>query len=151
MIRNLLMVAVAIFALTLTLFGGAQGAEAASYQKKAVDTAKQNVGVRYVWGGTSPRGFDCSGLVKYSFQKAGKSLPRTAAEMHRKGKKVSTASMKPGDLMFFSQNKASKPSHVAIYIGNGKMIHAETYYKKVVVASINERYWKARFIGAKRV
>ncbi|WP_051633431.1 C40 family peptidase [Bacillus sp. UNC41MFS5] len=123
-------------------------AEAAYYHTKAINVAKANLGVPYRWGGLSPRGFDCSGLVKYSYGKAGKVLPRTAAEMfYKKGYRVT--SLKAGDLMFFSQNKASKPSHVAIYIGGGKMIQSSSS-KGVSIAYTSNSYWKPRFIGAKR-
>ncbi|WHY65686.1 C40 family peptidase [Neobacillus sp. SuZ13] len=123
-------------------------AEAAYYHTKAISVAKANLGVPYRWGGLSPRGFDCSGLVKYSYGKAGKVLPRTASEMfYKKGYRVK--SLKVGDLMFFSQNKASKPSHVAIYIGGGKMIQSSSS-KGVSIAYTNNSYWKPRFIGAKR-
>ena len=152
MFKKMMMTLTAVAVLTVVaLFGATPEAEASSYQTKAVTEAKKNLGVKYLWGGTTPRGFDCSGFVKYSYAKAGKTLPRTAAEMHRTGKAVNQSAMKPGDLMFFAQSKASRPSHVALYLGNGKMIHAETYYNKVVVGSINDRYWKPRFVGAKRI
>ncbi|WP_066257548.1 C40 family peptidase [Neobacillus drentensis] len=123
-------------------------AEAAYYHTKAISVAKANLGVPYQWGGLTPRGFDCSGLVKYSFGKAGKVLPRTAAEMfYNKGYRVN--SLRTGDLMFFAQNKASRPSHVAIYIGGGKMIQSSSS-KGVSIASTSNSYWKPRFIGAKR-
>ncbi|WP_335391351.1 C40 family peptidase [Neobacillus drentensis] len=123
-------------------------AEAAYYHTKAISVAKANLGVPYRWGGLTPSGFDCSGLVKYSFGKAGKVLPRTAAEMfYNKGYRVK--SLRTGDLMFFSQNKASRPSHVAIYIGGGKMIQSSSS-KGVSIAYTSNSYWKPRFIGAKR-
>jgi murein DD-endopeptidase len=123
-------------------------AEAAYYHTKAISVAKANLGVPYRWGGLTPNGFDCSGLVKYSYGKAGKVLPRTAAEMYyQKGYRVS--SLKEGDLMFFAPNKASRPSHVAIYIGGGKMIQASSS-KGVSIAYTSNSYWKPRFIGAKR-
>jgi murein DD-endopeptidase len=123
-------------------------AEAATYHTKAIQVAKANLGVPYRWGGLSPRGFDCSGLVKYSYGKAGKVLPRTAAEMYyNKGYRVK--SLQVGDLMFFSQNKASRPSHVAIYIGGGKMIQSSSS-KGVSIAYTSNSYWKPRYIGAKR-
>jgi len=123
-------------------------AEAAYYHTKAIKVAKTYLGVPYRWGGLSPRGFDCSGLVKYSYGKAGKVLPRTAAEMYyKKGYRVK--SLRVGDLMFFAQNKASRPSHVAIYIGGGKMIQSASS-RGVSIAFTNNSYWKPRFIGAKR-
>ncbi|WP_316568248.1 C40 family peptidase [Neobacillus sp. YIM B06451] len=123
--------------------------EAATYHNNAISVAKANMGKRYTWGGISPKsGFDCSGLVKYSFGKAGKSLPRTAGEMWGKGKRV--YSLKPGDLVFYKTYKSSRPTHVGIYIGNGKFIHSASS-KGVSVSYLNNSYWKPRYVGAKRI
>ncbi|MEK3799031.1 C40 family peptidase [Peribacillus sp. FSL H8-0477] len=124
--------------------------EAATYHKQAITTAKKNIGVKYTYGGLSPKGFDCSGLVKYSYKKAGKTLPRTAADMYKKGKKVSKSKLTTGDLLFFAPNKATRPTHVAIYMGSSKMIHAASS-KGVSIASTNNSYWKPKYIGAKRI
>ncbi|MGG3467975.1 C40 family peptidase [Neobacillus pocheonensis] len=124
-------------------------AAAAPYHTKAISVAKSNLGVPYRYGGITPKGFDCSGLVKYSFGQAGKVLPRTASDMYySKGTRVS--SLQVGDLMFFAPNKASKPTHVAIYIGNGQMIQSASS-KGVSIANISNVYWKPRYIGAKRI
>lgn len=131
-----------------TMFAGDK-AEAAYYHTKAISVAKANLGVPYQWGGMTPRGFDCSGLIKYSFAHAGKVLPRTAAEMYyTKGYRVS--SLQAGDLLFFAPNKASKPTHVAMYIGAGKMIMASSS-KGVMITYTNNSYWKPKYIGAKRI
>ncbi|NHM32628.1 C40 family peptidase [Neobacillus terrae] len=123
--------------------------EAAYYHTKAVSVAKSYLGVHYRWGGMTPSGFDCSGLVKYSYGRAGKVLPRTASQMYyTKGYKVRSLAF--GDLMFFAPNKASRPTHVSIYIGGGKMIQAATS-KGVSIASTSNSYWKPRFVGAKRI
>ncbi|OIK10703.1 hypothetical protein BIV59_13965 [Bacillus sp. MUM 13] len=119
-----------------------------AYHAKAIKVAKSNLGVKYRYGGTTPSGFDCSGLVKYSYAKAGKTLPRTAADMYEKGSRVS--SLKTGDLMFFAPNRASRPTHVSIYMGSGKMIQAATS-KGVSIAATSNSYWKPKFIGAKRI
>ena len=135
----------------LTIVMGTNGdkAQAATYHIKAVSVAESNLGTRYTWGGISPStGFDCSGLVKYSFGKQGRDLPRTAAEMYKKGSKVS--SLQEGDLLFFAPNKASKPTHVAIYVGDQQFIHASTS-KGVSFAKTSNSYWKPRYIGAKRI
>ncbi|WNF22694.1 SH3 domain-containing C40 family peptidase [Mesobacillus jeotgali] len=118
------------------------------YKSKAISVAKSNLGVKYKWAGNNPNGFDCSGLVNYSFDKAGIDLPRTAEEMYNVGTKVT--SYQPGDLLFFATSGGRKVTHVAIYIGNGQMIHSATS-KGVSIASINNPYWKPRFIGAKRI
>ncbi|WP_409291650.1 C40 family peptidase [Peribacillus sp. SCS-37] len=122
--------------------------EAATYHTKAISVAKTQLGVPYKWGGISSSGFDCSGLVKYSYNKAGKILPRTSAEMYTKGTRVSA--LAPGDLMFYAPNKASRPTHVSIYMGSGKMIQSASSYG-VSIATTNNTYWKPRFIGAKRI
>ena len=125
--------------------------EAASYHTKAISVAKSNLGVKYRWGGISTNGFDCSGLVKYSYGKAGKTLPRTAAQMYKTGTKVnSMSSLVPGDLMFFAPSKASAPTHVAIYLGGGKMIQSASS-KGVSISTTTNTYWKPKYIGAKRL
>ncbi|KKK38814.1 hypothetical protein WQ57_06840 [Mesobacillus campisalis] len=118
------------------------------YRSKAISVAKSNQGVKYLWGGSTPKGFDCSGLVSYSFKQAGKTLPRTAAEMYTKGTKV--ASLSPGDLLFYATAGGKKVTHVAIYIGNGQMVHA-TSSKGVTIDKMSNSYWKARYVGAKRI
>lgn len=142
---------VAGLSLAITLvtasFAGNQ-VEAASYLTKAIKVAKSELGTKYKMGGISSSGFDCSGLVKYSYQKAGKNLPRTTADIYIKGKKVK--SLPKGDLMFFAPNKAKKPTHVAIYIGNKEFIHSSSS-KGVSYAKTNNSYWKPMYIGAKRI
>jgi murein DD-endopeptidase len=125
-------------------------AEAAYYHTKAVSVAKSNIGVPYRWGGMSPSGFDCSGLIKYSYANAGKTLNRTAAQMfYGNGYRIYNY-IQPGDLMFYAPNKASSPTHVAMYIGNGKMIMASSS-KGVMITSTNNSYWHPRYIGTKRI
>ncbi len=125
-------------------------AEAAYYNSKAVTVAKSNIGVPYRWGGMSPSGFDCSGLIKYSYAKAGRTLNRTAAQMfYGNGYRIYSY-IQPGDLMFFAPTKASRPTHVAMYIGNGKMIMASSS-KGVMITTTNNPYWHPRYVGTKRV
>ena len=103
----------------------------------------------YVFGGTTPSGFDCSGYVKYVFAKQGISLPRLADEQYNVGVEVSRANLKAGDLVFFETYEPG-PSHSGIYIGNGKFISA-TSSRGVAVADLDTGYWGERYIGAKRV
>ncbi|MCQ6281382.1 C40 family peptidase [Bacillus sp. EB600] len=126
-------------------------AEAAyyNYHTTAITVAKSHIGTPYRWGGVSPGGFDCSGLVKYSYAKAGRTLNRTAAQMFY-GNGYRVYALQPGDLMFFAPTKASSPTHVAIYIGSGKMIMSSSS-KGVMITNTNNTYWHPRYIGAKRV
>lgn len=88
--------------------------------QQAVDAALSQRGTPYVWGGTSPGGFDCSGLIQWAYSQAGISLPRTAASQAQAGTPVPRSQLKPGDLVYFY----SPVTHIGIYIGNGKMVHA---------------------------
>ncbi len=114
-----------------------------------VATAQKYLGVPYVWGGTSPRGFDCSGLVQYVCRQNGISLPRTAASQRNAGRYVSRADLQPGDLVFFKSG--GRISHVGIYIGGGNMIHAPQTGDVVKVSSINSTYRVNGYAGAVRV
>jgi cell wall-associated NlpC family hydrolase len=118
------------------------------FRTKAISVAKSNKGVKYKWGGTTPKGFDCSGLVSYSFKQAGVTLPRTAAEMYKKGTAVKA--LAPGDLVFYATSSGKKVTHVAIYIGDGQVIHSTTS-AGVSITSMNNSYWKTRYVGSKRI
>ncbi len=126
-------------------------AEAAyyNYHTKAIAVAESYIGVPYRYGGISPSGFDCSGLVKYSYSTTGRTLNRTAAQMFY-GNGYHVYSLQPGDLMFFAPTKYSSPTHVAIYIGYGKMIMASSS-RGVMITTTSNPYWHPRYIGAKRV
>lgn len=104
-------------------------------------------GTPYVWGGTTPSGFDCSGFLVYVFKKQGVNLPRTVAQQWNYGKKVSTPSV--GDVVFFETYK-SGPSHNGIYVGNNQFIHAGSS-TGVTISDMNSSYWKSRYLGAKRL
>ncbi|MDO9190458.1 MAG: C40 family peptidase [Sulfurimicrobium sp.] len=110
------------------------------------------IGVNYKYGGNQPAtGFDCSGYVSHVFrQMAGLSLPHNALAMSRVGKKISPDELKPGDLVFFNTLKRSF-SHVGIYVGNNRFIHAPSSGGGVEVASMQEKYWVQRFNGARRL
>jgi hypothetical protein len=113
-----------------------------------VATAKKYLGVPYVWGGTSSGGFDCSGLVQTVFAENGLQLPRGSGDQYRKGKKISKSNMRLADLVFF-RTYTSGPSHVGIYVGDGKFLHAESSPRGVTITPLAEPYWKERFLGAR--
>ena len=109
-------------------------------------------GVRYKYGGTSPEsGMDCSGLVRYVFQKTWEmDLPRTSDEISRVGRHIEMHDLQPGDLVFYNTLRR-KFSHVGIYVGDNKFVHAPTAGGKVRVESMELSYWKKRFDGARRI
>lgn len=118
--------------------------------KQIIATAKQYIGVPYVWGGTSPNGFDCSGLVYYVFRQHGITLNRTAATQYQHGTYVSKADLQAGDLVFFQNTYKSGISHVGIYIGGGQFIHASSS-AGVTISYLSNSYWSGHYYGARRV
>jgi cell wall-associated NlpC family hydrolase len=110
------------------------------------------VGIDYRYGGETPdRGLDCSGLIRYVFQQVtGVMLPRTAKELSRIGKDIRTTDLEPGDLVFFNTRRFAF-SHVGIYLGNGRFIHAPSRGGEVGVASLASAYWHKRYNGARRL
>ena len=116
-------------------------------RSKVMETAQQMLGTPYRPGGSSPRGFDCSGLVRYSFNKAGIHVPRTSAQQYSQSQKISQQSMQPGDLIFFNI-RGRKISHVGIYLGQGQFVHAPSSGKAVRIDYLSNPYWKARIRGA---
>ncbi|MCI6283502.1 C40 family peptidase [Selenomonas sp.] len=117
--------------------------------RRVVANSMQYLGVPYVFGGTTPSGFDCSGYVRYVFANAGIYLPRTADAQYECGYAVSTSELVPGDLVFFSTYEAG-PSHVGIYLGDGNFINASSS-RGVSIASLYSSYWGSCYIGARRV
>ena len=137
---------------TLAARGQASGVDRSLDKRdQIVNLAKKYLGVRYVWGGTSPSGFDCSGLVQYVYKQIGITLNRVACDQATQGTKVSKAQLKPGDLVFFNTSSGSSIDHVGIYIGNGNFLHAANGRKKVLIDPLDHSYYKNRMITARRI
>ncbi|MFC5604205.1 NlpC/P60 family protein [Sporosarcina koreensis] len=120
-------------------------------QKELVDSAKQYIGLPYLWAGVSAYGFDCSGLMYSVYKNHGILIPRDSSVQATKGTAVKRKDLQPGDLMFFAHNKGmGKVYHVSMYIGDGKMVHAPNSSKKVEIVSINSGMYKTNYAGARR-
>lgn len=118
--------------------------------QKVIDTAAKYLGVPYLWGGTTPSGFDCSGFVQYVYAECGYSITRTTyTQWDNDGTYVSRQNLQPGDLVYFGTD--GSPSHVGLYVGNGTMIHAPSTGKTIQYTSIDSDYYASRFMGGKRI
>lgn len=132
----------------LTIAGNSSSQTTAS---ALISTAKQYLGVPYVYGGSTPSGFDCSGFMQYIFGQHGITVSRTAALQYSdNGIPVSKADLQPGDLVFFSSNQKAV-GHVGLYIGDQQMIHASSGAGKVIISNITSNYYVNHYVGAKRV
>jgi peptidoglycan endopeptidase LytE len=118
------------------------------FDESITKTALRYVGVPYVWGGTTFSGVDCSGFVQAVFEHNGITLPRTADSQFEVGMPVKTRDLQPGDLVFF-ETYAPGASHVGIFLGNGRFIHASSY--GVRVDDLAEDYYAERYLGARRL
>jgi hypothetical protein len=127
-------------------------AQALNTAQELSSFALELIGIRYKWGGSTPAtGLDCSGLVRYVFQKVtGVTLPRTAKDMSRLGETVAIADLQPGDLVFFDTRRFAF-SHVGIYLGDNRFVHAPRKGREVEVATLDSSFWQKRFNGARRI
>ncbi len=112
-----------------------------------VETAKKYLGCKYVYGGTTPSGFDCSGFTSYVYKLHGISLSRTSQAQFKNGVAVAKNNLQPGDLVFFYKGI----SHVGIYIGGGNFIHASNSRTGVIISSLSSGYYSSNYAGARRV
>ena len=120
--------------------------------RNLTSSALDLIGIRYKWGGTNPAsGLDCSGLVQFVFQQVtGVTLPRSTKDLSRIGSVVALADLQPGDLVFFNTRRLAF-SHVGIYVGDNRFIHAPRRGREVEVATIDKSYWQKHFNGARRL
>ena len=114
-----------------------------------IATAKKYIGVPYLWGGTTPSGFDCSGFLQYVFRQNGLSLLRTSKQQYTMGVYVAKNQLQKGDLVFF-QTGSNGISHVGMYIGNDQFIHASSS-NGVTISNLSSSYWVRTYYGARRV
>ena len=125
---------------------------ASGTRQQIIDYAAQFLGCKYVYGGNTPSGFDCSGYVKYVFKHFGVELTRTSASQYSTSVRIKKSELKIGDLVFFSQTAgSSKVGHVGIYVGGGQFIHAAAPGKGVRYDSLNSSYYSSHYIGSGRV
>jgi len=121
---------------------------APEFGNKAADFALQQVGQPYRFGGAGPGGFDCSGLVQYSYLRAGKALPRTTSQLWAYTESVQRTALAPGDLLFFAI--AGKVQHVGLYVGDGRFVHAPSTGGRVTIASLDSDFYRRAFQRAGR-
>jgi murein DD-endopeptidase len=117
---------------------------------RAVNVALSMQGKPYRYGGNTPAGFDCSGLIQYSYARAGVRLPRSTEQLWSRSRTIARRHLQPGDLIFFNQ-EGKRSSHVAIYVGNDRFVHAPSSGKHVSVANFTDPYWRRNFASARRI
>lgn len=140
---------IALLVQAVVLAGCASHGPAPSpYAARAADVAKGFVGVKYRYGGASPKGFDCSGLAYYAYLRAGLTIPRDSSAQMRAAKRIDLAHARPGDLLFF--DTAWNRRHVAIYLGGRRFVHAPSKGKTVSIDSLDDGYFEPRLIGVGR-
>ena len=155
-----------VFALTITMLGlvsacsstprsgdaesvpAARVGNSTAVGEIAAAVALDQVGVPYRYGGSSPTGFDCSGLVQYSYSRAGKRIPRTTGQLWSSTAVVAGSELRIGDVLFF--NIDGKMSHVGLYLGGRRFVHAPSSGRAVSVASLDSPYYRSAFLRAGR-
>jgi hypothetical protein len=119
-------------------------------RNEIVETARRFIGLPYQWGASSPdHGFDCSGFTMAVYRINGLNLPRMSKEQYRIGIPIKKDQLKSGDLVFFATSRGKKVSHVGIYTGDNKFIHAPGKGRRICAASLSKRYFKTRYAGAR--
>jgi murein DD-endopeptidase len=127
-----------------------QAPVATAVASRAADNALAMLGKPYRHSGNTPAGFDCSGLVQYSYAKAGVNLPRETQAQRHEGQLVNASELRRGDLVFFNQ-EGKKSSHVGIYVGQGRFVHAPSTGGRVRTDGLGAAYWRTHFVEARRL
>lgn len=135
----------------ITLPSANRSAELGTLSAKLAATAMKFLGSRYVGGGSSPSGFDCSGFTSYVYRQHGITLPRASTAQAYVGTELSKADLIPGDLLIFSNTYKKGPSHTGIYLGNGQFIHASTTKTGVIISDLNSAHYKSKFTYGRRM
>jgi len=130
--------------------GTSSGEPVSEVRRMIVLEALGQIGRPYRYGGTSPEGFDCSGLTQYVYRQAGVSIPRSTKEQHVAGQVISLRDAAPGDLLFY-RFSGGKVDHVAVFLGEGKAVHAPARNRSVIVAQVSDPAWTSRFVDAVRI
>lgn len=129
-----------------------QSLEGSEKGQLVVATASKYLGIPYVYGGSTPAGFDCSGLVQYVFRELGVSLNRVAADQTAHGIPITKENLLPGDIVFFhNTNKYTRINHVGIYVGDGNFIHAPQTGDVVKITTLESGYYAGTFVTARRI
>ncbi|WKA57846.1 S-layer homology domain-containing protein [Planococcus shenhongbingii] len=146
-----MVIAMLIFTANPFLSNKAEAASGTVTPEELIAYANKFTGVPYLWGGKTPRGFDCSGYLLYIFNQFDLSIPRVSADQYKEGAWVSKSNLKKGDLVFFGASAGStRVTHSGLYVGNGNFISATTS-KGIATENLNTNsYWAPRYIGAKR-
>ncbi len=120
------------------------------FREKIVKTARRYVGVPYRWGGESPRtGFDCSGFTMVVYRLNGLDLPRSSRQQWKVGRQISRRQLQKGDLVFFATAGGGRVSHVGIYTGEDRFLHAPSRGSRIKTSSLSSQYFKNRYVGAR--
>ena len=120
-----------------------------SLRLRAADIAREQIGVPYRYGGRTPRGFDCSGLVHYAYQSVGLTVPRTSKDQYRAAQPIALRDARPGDLLFFKGWRSI--SHVGIYVGGNRFVHAPSSGKHVTITRLDDDYYQKKLVSVGRL
>jgi len=118
-------------------------------RENLVQTAKSYQGVPYLWGGTTERGFDCSGLAMAVYRMNGLRLPRSSRDQYSAGSAVAKEALQKGDLVFFATGSSRQVSHVGLYMGGGTFIHAPSHGRSICTEQLSDKYYRQRYVGAR--